>query len=56
MLFEGTDKWFYHKHKEWYKFWPDKYVCHYKFNYENYDRNEAIILSKNGNASGRNKK
>jgi len=56
MLFEGTDKWFYHKHKEWYEFWPDKYISHYKFNYENYDKNEAIILSKNGNANGRNKK
>ena len=55
MLFEGTDKWFYHKHKDWYTFWPDEYVQHFKYDFEGHNRSKAIILSKNGNASGRNK-
>jgi hypothetical protein len=55
MLFEGTDKWFYHKHKDWYTFWPDEMVQHYKLDFMNYDKSKAIILSKNRNASGRNK-
>ena len=55
LLFEGTDKWMYHKHKNWYTFWPDEYIQHDKFNHGNLDKSKAIILSKNGNASGRNK-
>ena len=38
LLFEGTDKWMYHKHKNWYTFWPDEYVQHYKFTYRGYQR------------------
>ena len=55
MLFEGTDKWFYHKHPEWYSFWPDEYVQHRVHNFQDYDRNKAIIISENGSAEGRNK-
>jgi hypothetical protein len=55
MLFEGTDKWFYHVHKDWYTFWPDKYVQHHVHNFEKFDKNKAIILSKNERAEGRNK-
>ena len=54
-LFEGTDKWFYHKHPEWYTFWPDKYIQHNVHNFEKYDKSKAIIISENGNAEGRNK-
>ena len=55
MLFEGTDKWFYHKHKDWYTFWPNEMIQHYKFDFMDYNKSKAIILSKNRNASGRNK-
>ena len=55
MLFEGTDKWFYHKHKDWYTFWPDEMIQHNKFDFMDYDKSKAIILSENRNASGRNK-
>ena len=55
MLFEGTDKWFYHKHPEWYSFWPDEYVQHRVHNFQDYDRNKAIIISENGSAECRNK-
>lgn len=55
MLFEGTDKWFYHRHKEWYDFFPDYMIQHNKLNYANQDRSKAVIISENGNANGRNK-
>lgn len=47
LLFEGTDKWFYHKHKDWYQFFPDKWIQHQYYNYEKYDKKEAIIISQN---------
>ena len=55
MLFEGTDKWFYHKHKDWYNFFPDKMIQHNTHNFKNYEKDKAIIISENGNANGRNK-
>lgn len=55
MLFEGTDKWFYHKHKDWYNFFPDYMIQHKIHNYSNMDKSNAIIISENGNANGRNK-
>lgn len=55
MLFEGTDKWFYHKHKEWYDFFPDYMVQHNILNHNNLDKSKAIIISENGSANGRNK-
>jgi len=55
MLFEGTDKWFYHKHKDWYNFFPDYMIQHKIYNYSNMDKSNAIIISENGNANGRNK-
>ena len=55
MLFEGTDKWFYHKHKDWYNFFPDYMIQHKIHNYSNMDKSKAIIISENGNANGRNK-
>lgn len=55
MLFEGTDKWFYHKHKEWYNFFPSYYVQHETKEFEPMQREKAIIISKNGSAYGRNK-
>jgi len=55
MLFEGTDKWFYHKHKDWYQFFPDHMIQHGIHNYADHNINEAIIISNNGSAHGRNK-
>ena len=55
LLFEGTDKWFYHKHKDWYTFWPDEWIQHNFLNYEKLDKTKAIIISENTNAEGRNK-
>lgn len=55
MLFEGTDKWFYHKHKEWYNFFPSYYIQHETKTFETMQRDKAIIISKNGSAYGRNK-
>ena len=55
MLFEGTDKWFYHKHKDWYQFFPDHMIQHSIHNYDDHHINEAIIISNNGSAHGRNK-
>tara|TARA_B110000902_G_C14199079_1_gene547033 strand:- start:368 stop:967 length:600 start_codon:yes stop_codon:yes gene_type:complete len=55
MLFEGTDKWFYHKHKDWYQFFPDHMIQHSIHNYNDCNINEAVIISNNGSAHGRNK-
>ena len=55
MLFEGTDKWFYHKHKDWYQFFPDHMIQHSIHNYNDHNKNEAVIISNNGSAHGRNK-
>jgi hypothetical protein len=55
MLFEGTDKWFYHKHKDWYNFFPSHYVQHETKKFENVSKSDAVIISKNGPANGRNK-
>jgi hypothetical protein len=56
MLFEGTDKWFYHRHKDWYNFFPDYMIQHEILQHEKHlKRDNAIIISRNGNARGRNK-
>ena len=55
MLFEGTDKWFYHKHPEWYNFFPGYMVQHETLEHEPMHKNKAIVVSKNGSANGRNK-
>lgn len=55
MLFEGTDKWFYHKHNDWYDFFPDYMIQHEKHNHSNLNKEDAIIISQNGSANGRNK-
>ena len=55
MLFEGTDKWFYHKHKYWYNFFPDEMIQHSIHNHDDHNKNEAVIISNNGSAHGRNK-
>ena len=57
MLFEGTDKWFYHKHKDWYHFFPDSMIQHrlHSQSSNNLNRSDAIIISNNSNANGRNK-
>tara|TARA_B100000073_G_scaffold108793_2_gene87646 strand:+ start:1537 stop:2136 length:600 start_codon:yes stop_codon:yes gene_type:complete len=55
MLFEGTDKWFYHKHKDWYNFFPGYMIQHESIEFEPMHRHKAIVISKNGNARGRNK-
>lgn len=55
MLFEGTDKWWYHKHPEWYNFFPEQWIQHETKQHEPYNYDDAIIISKNGSAYGRNK-
>lgn len=55
MLFEGTDKWFYHKHKDWYTFFPDHMIQHETHTFAKLNKSEAIIISRNGSAHGRNK-
>ncbi len=55
MLFEGTDKWFYHKHKDWYDFFPSYYIQHKTKEFQPMMKEKAIIISNNGSAHGRNK-
>ena len=55
MLFEGTDKWMYHTHREYYNFWPDSLVQHETLKYEQFDKSDAIIISRNTSAENRNK-
>ena len=55
MLFEGTDKWWFHRHKDWYNFFPDAWIQHANKEYDEHDYDEAIVISHNGSAYGRNK-
>jgi len=47
MLFEGTDKWWYHKHKDWYTFFSPEMIQHRYYKFEEYDASDAIIISEN---------
>lgn len=55
MLFEGTDKWFYHKHPDWYTFFPDYMIQHSQHSYSRFNKDDAVVITHNGNANGRNK-
>lgn len=47
MLFEGTDKWWYHRHSHWCDFFPDEMVQHSYWQLKSYERDKAIIISEN---------